>query len=138
MIIGFTGTRKGMTDEQKKKIRLLMQTHKPDTVTHGCCVGADLHFHVIATGLDCVKRYIFYPSTIKEQSFVAVSCETTIVYPPSPPLERNRRIVKLCDALWACPKGTKEELRSGTWATIRYARKIGRKVVIVYPDGSVQ
>ena len=29
-----------------------------------------------------------------------------------------------------------ERLRSGTWATVRYARKKGRRVIVVRPDGS--
>jgi hypothetical protein len=38
--------------------------------------------------------------------------------------------------LAACPKGP-EERRSGTWATVRYARKTGKPVVIFWPDGTV-
>ncbi len=38
----------------------------------------------------------------------------------------------------AAPKSFAEELRSGTWATVRYARKQKKPVVIVFPDGSVQ
>jgi len=37
------------------------------------------------------------------------------------------------------PKGKVEEWRgSGTWATIRYARKVGKPVTIIYPDGEIQ
>jgi len=38
--------------------------------------------------------------------------------------------------LWAIPGEFKEVLRSGTWSTIRYARKKGKKVLIIWPDGS--
>ena len=31
-----------------------------------------------------------------------------------------------------------ERLRSGTWATVRYARRLGRRVVLVCPDGSLR
>jgi hypothetical protein len=38
----------------------------------------------------------------------------------------------------ACPRGYTEELRSGTWATIRYARKTGVPYVIIFPDRTVE
>lgn len=59
------------------------------------------------------------------------------LHPCRPPLERNRTIVDECEVLVACPAGP-EVTRSGTWSTIRYARRIGRPVVIIYPDGSVE
>lgn len=59
-----------------------------------------------------------------------------VVHEPRPPLERNRDVVDASDVLLACPGGMAEEQRSGTWATIRYARKAGKPVVIVWPDGT--
>ena len=50
-------------------------------------------------------------------------------------LERNRDIVDACDILIACPRTLKEELRSGTWATVRYARKVGKPVAILWNNG---
>ena len=40
------------------------------------------------------------------------------------------------DMLVACPKGP-EEVRSGTWSTVRFARKRGKRIVIIMPDGTV-
>jgi len=36
----------------------------------------------------------------------------------------------------ACPAQKREQLRSGTWATIRYARKTGVKMFVIFPDGT--
>jgi hypothetical protein len=47
-------------------------------------------------------------------------------------LARNDKLVELADRLIAFPKTSKEVLRSGTWATIRRARKKGIPVDI-YP-----
>lgn len=55
---------------------------------------------------------------------------------PLPYLARNCVIVDEADILLACPKGP-EEQRSGTWATVRYARKQNKRIVIVYPDGTI-
>lgn len=59
-----------------------------------------------------------------------------VIDPPLPPLARNRTIAA-ADALIAAPKGFAEELRSGTWATVRYARALGRPILIIWPDGTV-
>jgi hypothetical protein len=53
-----------------------------------------------------------------------------------PPLDRNKMMVDDCEALIATPRLMVEELRSGTWSTIRYARKCRKPVHIVWPDGS--
>ncbi len=46
-------------------------------------------------------------------------------------LDRNRDIVAAVSILIAAPETDIEEQRSGTWATVRYARKKGIPVVIV-------
>lgn len=59
--------------------------------------------------------------------------------PPFEYLDRNRNIVRQTELLLATP-GEKEEVLvgSGTWATIRFARKKANyKVVVIFPDGSL-
>lgn len=51
-----------------------------------------------------------------------------------PPLIRNRDIVNAGELLIATPKLDVEEQRSGTWAAIRYARKIGKPIILIYPS----
>jgi hypothetical protein len=54
------------------------------------------------------------------------------------PLTRNQKIVTDCDVLIACPKAMQEEQRgSGTWMTIRYARKVEKRYVVIYPSGEL-
>jgi hypothetical protein len=48
-------------------------------------------------------------------------------------LERNRDIVDATVALLAGPDGNRERQRSGTWATVRYARGIGNRPVAILP-----
>jgi hypothetical protein len=54
-----------------------------------------------------------------------------------PALVRNRSVVEAAfgGLLIACPKGP-EVWRSGTWATIRYARRRGCVPLIFWPDGT--
>jgi hypothetical protein len=53
-----------------------------------------------------------------------------LTLPPKPYLARNKDIVKCSRLLLACPNTQAEELRSGTWMTIRWARKMNVPVEI--------
>jgi hypothetical protein len=55
------------------------------------------------------------------------------MYAPKDPLKRNRDIVDAAVMLIAVPKETTEVLRSGTWTTVRYAKKKGCSVLIIPP-----
>lgn len=48
------------------------------------------------------------------------------------PLDRNHWMADISTEVYAFPRTAKEILRSGTWSTIRYAKKIGNKVTM-YP-----
>jgi hypothetical protein len=140
MILGFTGTRCGMTEEQLEAFRRLFSAPPyadPDEFHHGCCPGSDEDATVAVYDLTCDDTVIqAHPSTLAHltsQKAIDLSRED---HPPLPPLDRNRVIVNACHVLIACPKGP-EEQRSGTWATVRYARKRGKRIVIIWPDGTI-
>src|SRR5262249_18600120 len=46
--VGFTGTQKGMTNVQAYALRSILANLQPAFGHHGCCVGADERFHMIA------------------------------------------------------------------------------------------
>lgn len=126
MVIGFTGTRKGMSNSQWHTVREFLLDGEIEYVVHGMCVGADRDFHFCVRELRPECKIVGLPCNIK--ALVAdVKCDIT--HPPQPPLVRNRVIVAKSDVLIACPEGS-EVLRSGTWATVRYARQAGIKIVI--------
>ena len=56
-----------------------------------------------------------------------------ICLPSKEYLERNKDIVESSDFLIAAPDGP-EKQRSGTWSTIRYAKKIGVRGVVWKPQ----
>lgn len=49
-----------------------------------------------------------------------------------PYLKRNIDIVDNTDILIGCPSG-EEIVRSGTWHTIRYAKKQNKKIMMIRP-----
>jgi len=132
MIVGFTGTRAGMTEAQKKVVARLLEEHKPSEVHHGDCIGADAQFHQIAGNIPIVGHPA---SEVGEQR--AFCLNFSRIHESKPPLERNRDIVTASDIMIATPKESREVLRSGTWATIRYAFKANKQIYIILPDGTL-
>lgn len=131
--LGFTGTQDGMTSEQGTEVLNLLYRYTPLQVHHGDCVGADEEFHALALLVGAVIHN-HPPTNPIKRAF----CGGDIKYPPRPYLERNQDIVSMSDVLVATPKEFTEKQRgSGTWATIRYARKKGIPIHIVYPDGKI-
>lgn len=132
MTLGFTGTSEGMRPRQRKAVRqLLWQVN----VLHlGDCVGADAEAYEEAVSLG-VKTVGHPPSDGKLRAFLTYDDER----PAKPYLVRDRDIaMEGVHGLIAAPSGWVEELRSGTWATVRYARQAKRHIWIVRPDGSVR
>lgn len=196
MKVGFTGTRRGMTDEQKATFErylggLCIQQHQGqhqelsrsemrrierqslDTeyleLHHGCCVGADTEAHEIylqvmlimgrhsrETQIVChppkdtkhLDKRWEYPDDARPfygaNYFTGPdrALKTPIRYMermlhPRPYLDRNHDIVDATDVLIAVPNSVKEELRSGTWATIRYAKRTKQPLMVIPPDGHI-
>ncbi len=132
MNIGFTGTQNGMTNKQKQSVRRLLATEVDFTLHHGDCIGADAEADEIAKEIGEDNTVIHPPEISAKRAF----CSSTNIKDPKPYLERNHDIVDDSEYLIATPGTTEEVLRSGTWATIRYARKQQKHVAIVYPDGT--
>ncbi len=138
MKIGFTGTRNGMTRLQRAFVlRAIGQCHVTE-VHHGACIGADKDFHNIALLLKA--PIIIHPGVNKNgYCYSRASCPNAKeVKPEKFFLDRDKDIVNSVDLLIATPKGHKEELRSGTWATVRYAREKNKHLLVVFPDGTYE
>lgn len=131
----FTGTQDGMTDAQKSAMATAAVIENLDYWHHGDCIGADSDFHKIVRATSPKSRIIIHPP---EDNSKRAFCEGDLILEPKPYLVRNQDMVDRCDILYACPGQMQEVLRSGTWSTVRRARKAKRLVVIVYPDGSVE
>lgn len=139
MNIGFTGTRKGMSEEQKKMVEeVLLDFAKGLTflvVHHGACLGADYDFHMIARKIDIIDILVYiYPGQHGYRKDLFLGANK--IYKEKPYLERNQDIVNNSDFLIACPDGM-EKLRSGTWSTIRRAKKQKIHTLIIYPNGDI-
>lgn len=125
--IGFTGNRYGLRPDQKTQIIELLDKYNHITASHGDCVGSDTDFHKLCISYKyrhpekTVTVHIYPPDNPILRAFN----KGDVVMPEKPYLERNMDIIKNCSVLIACPVDKdKEEQRSGTWSTIRQARKL--------------
>lgn len=121
-----------MSDQQIEVVKGLLDRTDIDSVHSGDCIGSDEQFHNIAKSfghwsvghppLNYYKRaWCTFDEIRREQEF----------------LVRNKIIVDESTHMLFTPKGYEEELRSGTWSTIRYARKKNKEGLIVWPDGRI-
>jgi hypothetical protein len=127
--VGFTGTQRGMTPNQLSVVRFYLDPY--EWVHHGDCIGADAQFHQAARRKGHpVDRHP--PDNPSKRAF----CDFDRDNREKPYLDRNHDIVDASSFMIVAPGEMQEQLRSGTWATFRYARKTGTKWVVVFPDGS--
>jgi hypothetical protein len=142
--LGVTATRRGLTDSQAENLVALFAgsgTHVPIVFHHGDCIGGDAEAHGLALQLDevsCIE--IHPPLDPKHRAFCGPGNpprKPVSVREPKPYLERNRDIVDASETLVVLPGEAYQVMRSGTWSTWRYAARLGRPFVFVYPSGFV-
>jgi hypothetical protein len=139
--IGFTGTSKGMASEQKLQLAALFGVLKDEYAGHqiefheGHCIGADEQAAKLAKqfGFRVVAHPGYNsrnPSGTLFRSDWGGADETR---EPQPFIKRDKHIVDETIRMIATPLTRQETTRSGTWTTIRYARRQGKKIDILYP-----
>lgn len=145
MIIGFTGTRVGLTNQQLAWLVETFEQGKEDgtirEVHHGACIGADAAVHAQALELE-LPIHSWPPVNMK---YVAVECLTphrlVTVHPKMQYLDRDRQIVGATAGLIALPKQNEQPAPmfwGGTWYTVDFAERMDRPVIICYPNGVVE
>ena len=151
MILAFSGTRRGLTAYQRRNLVTCLAA-LPERLFHGGAVGADEEVDALLAPLywESERRrgaildppegieypIVVYPASIERRRYWTRDVRFSAVREiedPRPPLDRNRIIARCADRLLAAPATLTEILRSGTWATVRYAHAAGRPVTILLP-----
>jgi len=152
MIIGFTGTQKGMTQYQKDMLLKVIELKKGTEFCTGDCIGSDKESVDIAFDFG-IRVFTLFPLTdAKKRGWVFNEGRIynndngqwyTITYkdeaiqvrwmPRKPYLERNKDLVDYVAWMIATPKEFKHFIRSGTWQTIRYSWKKKKDITIIEP-----
>lgn len=145
MIIGFTGTRRGMTKAQNYAFSELVWKLKPVHFHHGACVGSDTEAAMLVERQGAASSIIAHPgrsATGVDNALLSKAAldASNVELPTNTHFARNRDIVDASDVLIATPwqierpaKGT----GGGTWYTIEYAERLGKRTYIIWPDGKV-
>ncbi len=132
--VGFTGSAKGLMPKQGRVLEALLRQlweQGAGEFHHGDCVGADESAHRMAKKLG--YRVVVHPPSVgAKRAF----CYDAIILPARPYLIRNRDIVNASDVLLAAPDEYDEVLRSGVWSTVRYARRLERPRILIFPNGN--
>lgn len=124
MKVGFTGTSDGMTPSQIEQLRwvlivLAYRSSEPPEFHHGASTkNAQTNSDLRARDMAVEIGYIDKPHPPKAYTSTAL-------------LARNHEIVAAADILIAAPSRDEEELRSGTWATVRYMRALRKPVLFL-------
>ena len=132
--VGFTGGRKAIQSERitLEIVRILYSLdYGISKVSHGGAVGADKIVHDTVLRILPSTQVEIWPSNLTQYHAKLVVNENVTVHDQKDPLERNKLIVDNSDLLVAIPDCKTEVLRSGTWQTIRYAKKTGVLVMII-------
>ena len=137
MKVGFTGTREGLTKDQATKLAGFLVSRQYEEFHHGCCTGADERaLEIVKSGFRVIKA-VAHPGPECAYTSHRARRLSDEVRPMRHFLTRNCNIVKETDVLLACPGEMSEVQRSGTWATVRYARKQKKPVIYFWPDGTM-
>lgn len=135
-VVGVTGTRWGMTEAQYDSfLEFMLGLPQPIDLHHGDCVGVDEQAHwMVVENVPRHKIFVHPPVSDALRAF----CPAWTVHEPKPYKKRDKDIVEVCEVLVAAPGGMVEEVRSGTWYTVRLARRAGRRVYLIMPNGEIR
>lgn len=128
MKITFTGTRHGVSHPQESQWVKLLWEWQVSELHVGVNGKADRQAVDIARRCGRPIHIIGHPPNFP--GWRADAWDVDEMREPKPPIARNRDMVDESEKVAACPDGP-ERLRSGTWATVRYARKLDRDVRIL-------
>jgi hypothetical protein len=139
-ILGFTGSSKIITPAQEKGILEFVLEFNPLITHDGDCVIGDALFRKIVIE-NTYARVVSHPAfPVGHPARANMPADEVRPIPlPRPnrsvPLVRNDEIVAEIAHLLAAPSSADEVLRSGTWATVREAKRRGVPVTLILPSG---
>lgn len=135
--VGFTGTRAVLTLAQHTNLvaELKSLRERTDLMVNGCCEGSDRIAWLIWRDLG--GRFRYRPGDRDQWLWARDVCrEQDDLFAPTGYMDRNTAIAR-SDVVVATPHEDFEVQRSGTWSTVRRARRANSSLVVLLPCGQV-
>lgn len=139
-VYGVTGSREIQSDAQRELIHQVVwgsafTISQMDRLVHGCCVGVDELCARIVVGEGPGITAIIPPNRRLVSDDAYENSDEIVVVPAGPDgyKRRNQEIVDRSDVLLAFPlypEDHPQSRRSGTWQTVRLARRKGIRIDI--------
>lgn len=131
----FTGVARALSPEEVERVREAVRALTDGSVfVTGGAVGVDSLVAAAAAEFFPEARHLVIAPAAPWSERVPEGAELRYAAAgrtdPDSYMLRNDALVAEADVLIAFPEGAREVLRSGTWATVRRARKAGRPVRI--------
>ncbi|HVQ45150.1 MAG TPA: hypothetical protein VMT30_09450 [Candidatus Saccharimonadia bacterium] len=136
--VGFSGTRSA-GHRDAGRIADIVSDLPPDcTVVTGGCIGVDMLVAVAAHQRGLKVHTVLPADRSRVGRFWRQHCDIFEEMPPGTDYRaRNERIVELSDRLITIPEASEDDprsRRSGTWMTVRIARRAGKPVQVELLD----
>jgi len=143
IIIGFSGTRQGLTDIQLKKVEAVLNKLKNKytdiEIHHGDCVGSDQQIHEMVVAKNLVQSIIIHPPKNAALRAFCENCFNELIIIKQELekdyLERNKDIIAIGELMIITPKENDEIVKSGTWMSYRTSKKFNKKILLIKPNG---
>jgi hypothetical protein len=136
--VSVTATRDGITQKQADVFRREFAKVCCWQFFHGDCTGGDEQLASLVKyemsrkwGAEVRPRIVAYPSSLALQR---AHFPSHVSAPAMPPLLRNKMMINIADITFAFPRTSQEIIRSDTWQSIRYCRKVRQPLYLCYPD----
>jgi predicted Rossmann fold nucleotide-binding protein DprA/Smf involved in DNA uptake len=134
MKVAFTGTRSVIAKDEALIRKTVQSLPSDSTVITGGCLGVDTLVAKIAHELGLKVHTVMPHNRTQADPYWRTRCSTFEEMPEGTDYrDRNTRMVVLCDRLIAFPNKAEDHgasRRSGTWMTVRIARKLGKDVLV--------
>jgi hypothetical protein len=135
MKVAFAATGAKMTDAQKAALTPALLVQQCTELHHGDYVGASSEAHDIAAALN--YDIVIHPNRNRLYPWKRAFKVSDRVIPEMDYGEQQAKMVEDTDCLIVASAGN-SQWQSGCWLPIQIARKLGKKIAILYPSGKMK